>query len=81
MCPRVMRLKQFGSHEVDERRRVPSAARVDAPIFVELANVNFPALRDASRGFAIRDSLADRLADLAAALERNSGKASFAIDP
>ena len=49
---------------VDVGRRIASAARVDAPLVIELANPDLAAFRDATRCFAIADPLAEELTDL-----------------
>ncbi len=66
---------------IDERRRIASAACVDAPAVVQLADADLAAFRHAPRGFAIADPLTEELADLFTALERRRGETASAVDP
>lgn len=60
-------------------RAIAAAAAVDAPDAVHVADAQLGSMGAALR-FAIRNSLARVLGDLAPARETNSRKAPFAVD-
>ena len=64
---------------IDVVRAVATAAAVDAPNAVHVANTQLGAVRPAL-GFAIRNALAGVFGDLAPVREIDSGKAAFAVD-
>ena len=65
---------------INERGRIPSAARVDAPVVIELANADLAAFCDSSGCFPVADPLAEEFADLLAAPKRNCSETAPPID-
>ena len=66
---------------IDVGGRVAAAARIDAPLIVQLADANLPAFRDTARSFPIADPFTEKFADLSTRRQWCEREAATSIDP